>query len=87
MSYEIVSVDLKDDKIDEELRSLIRKAFNMEEPLKKGHLYLNTFANKSREQTLFLAAVENKKIIGCNGFLASDFEINKKTYYINNNKC
>ena len=79
MSYEIVSVDLKDDKIDEELRSLIRKAFNMEEPLKKGHLYLNTFAKKSREQTLFLAAVENKKIIGCNGFLASDFKINKKT--------
>lgn len=79
MSYEIVSVDLKDDKIDEELRSLLRKAFNMEEPLKKGHLYLNTFAKRSREQTLFLAAVENKKIIGCNGFLASDFEINKKT--------
>ena len=46
MSYEIVSVDLKDDKIDEELRSLLRKAFNMEEPLKKGHLYLNTFAKK-----------------------------------------
>ena len=66
MSYEIVSVDLKDDKIDEELRSLIRKAFNMEEPLKKGHLYLNTFAKRSREQTLFLAAVENNKIIGCN---------------------
>ena len=79
MSYEIVSVDLKDDKIDEELRSLIRKAFNMEEPLKKGHLYLNTFAKRSREQTLFLAAVENNKIIGCNGFLASDFKINKKT--------
>ena len=76
MSYEIVSVDLKDDKIDEELRSLLRKAFNMEEPLKKGHLYLNTFAKRSREQTLFLAAVENKKIIGCNGFLANDFEIN-----------
>ena len=78
MSYEIVSIDLKDDKLDEELRSVIRKAFNLEEPLKKGHLYLNTFAKKSKEQTLFLAAVENRKIIGCNGFIANDFEINKK---------
>jgi len=78
MSYEIVSVDLKDDKLDGELRSVIRKAFNLEEPLKRGHLYLNTFTKKSREQTLFLAAVENKKIIGCNGFIANDFEINKK---------
>jgi len=79
MSYEIVSVDLKEDKLDEELRLLIGKAFKLAEPLKRGHLYLNTFAEKSREKTLFLAAVENKKIIGCNGFLANDFEINKKT--------
>ena len=78
MSYEIVSVDIKDDKIDEELGLLIKKAFNSEETLKRGHLFLNTFAKRSREQTLFLAVVENNKIIGCNGFIANDFEINKK---------
>ena len=44
MSYEIVSVDIKDDKIDEELGLLIRKAFISEEPLKRGHLFLNSFA-------------------------------------------
>ena len=42
MSYEIVSVDIKDDKIDEELGLLIKKAFNSEETLKRGHLFLNT---------------------------------------------
>ena len=80
MSYEIVSVDLKDDKLDGELRLVIRKAFNLEEPLKRGHLYLNTFTKKSTAKqcniivlTPFTCSVTAKWDMTCSARIHLDF--------------
>jgi hypothetical protein len=73
MSYTIDPVDISDPSVDEELIELITAAFGMEQPIPKGHLYRNTVTTASSQKTLFLAAKEEGKIIGCNGFMATDF--------------
>lgn len=80
MSYVIEPVDISDPFVDEELRSLIKAAFGMEQPIPSGHLYRNTVTPASSQQTLFLAAKEENQIIGCNGFMATDFRYNGSVF-------
>jgi hypothetical protein len=76
MSYEIIQVDISNNSVENELRFLIKDAFQRQEPIPEGHLYRNTVSKSSSMPTIFLAAIENGKIIGCNGFLSSDFNCN-----------
>jgi hypothetical protein len=80
MSYTIEPVDIADPLIDEELILLIKDAFGMEQPITGGHLYRNTVTPAASQRTLFLAAKENGKIIGCNGFMATDFRYNDSVF-------
>jgi hypothetical protein len=80
MSYEIKQVDILDKQVEHELRFLIKDAFGMNEPIPEGHLYANTVSKLSSHPTIFLAAVEDNKIIGCNGFISTDFRLNEKLF-------
>jgi GNAT superfamily N-acetyltransferase len=79
MTYTIQEVDITDAGIDLELRELYRVAFGSSEVGTPGYLHKNTKTNASKP-TFFLAAIENGKIIGANGFIAFDFFIKDKTY-------
>jgi len=79
MSYQIEVVDLKDPEVDEQMRNLMKDAFGTDQLIPPGHLYKNTFAPGSSKETVFLAAVEDNRIIGCNGFMATDFVRNGQT--------
>jgi hypothetical protein len=80
MSYTIEPVDISDPLIDGQLIHLIKEAFGMEQPMPPGHLYRNTVTPAASQKTLFLAAKEDGKIIGCNGFMATDFRYNGSVF-------
>ena len=73
MSYEIRQVDIRNIEIENQLRALIKEAFEMKDPIPPGYLYDNTFAEESSGESIFLAAFEDEEIIGCCGFMATDF--------------
>ncbi len=75
MSYSIQTVDIKDPQVEQQLINLLQDAFGSPTPVPQGHLYKNTVTSKASGQTIFLAAVEDGKIIGCNGYMATDFTI------------
>ncbi len=79
MDYTISPVDLRDPAIELELRNLIMLAFETPGMIAENHLQKNISSNAS-QPSFFLAAIENGKIIGCNGFIANDFTLNGKQY-------
>lgn len=79
MNYTIKIVDINDATIDLVLRNLIKKTYGYPDLLPEKYLALNVQSNAS-EPSFFLAAFENDKIIGCNGFLANDFSLNGRAY-------
>lgn len=79
MSYSIQTVDIKDPWVEQQLIDLLKDAFGAEKPIPHGHLYKNTVTKMASGPTIFLAAIEEGKIIGCNGFMATDFIYNGKT--------
>jgi predicted N-acetyltransferase YhbS len=79
MSYSIQTVDIKDPEVEQQLINLLQDAFGTEKSVPHGHLYKNTVTAKASGQTIFLAAVEEGKIIGCNGYMATDFTIDGTT--------
>ena len=80
MSYELKIVDCENPETDYKLRNLIQAAFGTEETIPEGHLFKNTVTAKSSKKSFFLVAEENNEFIGCNGFIATDFKYNEKTY-------
>lgn len=79
MDYSISQVDLRDPVIELELRRLIMLAFETADMIQENHLQKNISSNAS-QPSFFLAAIENGKIIGCNGFIANDFTVNGQKY-------
>lgn len=80
MSYTIEPIDISDPLIDKQLIHLIKEAFRMQNPIAEGHLYRNTVTQAASQKTLFLAAIEDGQIIGCNGFMATDFRYNNSVF-------
>jgi hypothetical protein len=78
MSYSIEPVDIKDPEVEAQLIDLIKDSFGMDSPISKGHLFKNTTYQGSTKSTMFFAAKEDGKIIGCNGFMSTDFIYNDK---------
>jgi predicted N-acetyltransferase YhbS len=78
MNYKIHPIDIKNPEIEEKLRMLIKDAFQTKEPIPPGHLLKNTTTPKASNETAFLAAFENGEMIGCNGFMSTDFVFNGK---------
>ena len=79
MNYTIEEADIQDERIDSELRDLIKAAFYTENLLPPGYLFSNT-NSKASEPGFFLVAKENGKMIGCTCFLANDFLLEDKPY-------
>lgn len=79
MNFTIEIVDIYDERIDFELRNLIKAAFNDASLLPAGRLAANIKSNASKP-SFFLAAKHNGTIVGCNAFLANDFTLNDNPY-------
>ena len=79
MNFTIEIVNIYDDRIDFELRKLIRAAFFEVSLLPAGHLAGNIKSNASKP-SFVLAAKINGIIVGCNAFLANDFTLNNNSY-------
>ena len=78
-TYTIERVDIHDEKIESAIRELIMSSFPSQVFLPPGHLARNIDSNAS-QPGFFLVAREKGKIIGCNGFLANDFELNGRSF-------
>ena len=74
-TYTIERIDIHDEQIESAIRQLILLSFRSQSFLPPGHIARNMDSNASRPG-FFLVAREMGKIIGCNGFLANDFELN-----------
>src|SRR5215203_3685562 len=79
MTYTIEVIDITKKSVEDELRTLYKDAFDNPELLPPGYIYKNTMTNASNP-SFFLAAIEDGKIIGCNGFIAIDFFVKDKVY-------
>lgn len=79
MSYNIKIADINDPEIDLALRNLIKRAYNADDLIPEKFLAANIESNASKP-SFFLVAEEDKKIIGCNAFLANDFKLNEINY-------
>jgi hypothetical protein len=79
MTYTIAPVNIDDDRIEQKLIELYTKAFAMPTPLSKGYLARNTQTN-SVMPSVFMAAIEDGEIIGCNGFISTNFTQNGETF-------
>jgi Acetyltransferase (GNAT) domain len=79
MNFTIEIVNIYDERIDLELRNLIKAAFNSADLLPEGHLAGNIKSNASKA-SFCLAAKFNGTIVGCNAFLANDFSLNGVSY-------
>lgn len=77
MSYNIEPINIKDPIVDNQIRNLIKEAFKTEHTLPEGYIYKNTYTDKSSKESVFLAAIEDGQIIGCNGFMSTDFIYNQ----------
>jgi N-acetylglutamate synthase-like GNAT family acetyltransferase len=79
MSYTIKIADINDADVDFEVRNLIRLAYNTTDLLPEKYLAANIRSSSSK-QSLFLVALEDNKIIGCNAFIADEFLLDEKVY-------
>jgi hypothetical protein len=79
MTYTIEVLDITNRSVEDELRMLLKEAFDMPELPPPGYIYQNTMT-KASNPSIFLAAVEDGKIIGCNCFIAIDFFTKETTY-------
>jgi GNAT superfamily N-acetyltransferase len=71
-------IDLKNSEYEDEIIDLLSIVFQ-EDKLPQGFLFLNITSPDAGLPSLFLAAFEGGKIIGCNAFIANDFEINQRS--------
>ena len=76
MGYEIKKINIFDSKIEVELLELFKEAFGHTTVFPKDHIAKTMFVNNST--SFILAAVEDGRIIGCNGFIETDFFYNDK---------
>ena len=79
MTYTIELIDIKKKDVEEKLRILFKDAFNMPELPSEGYVYKNTNSNASNP-SVYIAAIENGEIIGCNCFIAIDCFIKEKKF-------
>lgn len=68
----VKEVDIDNPLIEAEIILLIGTAFNSN-PIQSGYLKKNIQSKSSSQSSLFLCAFEEKKMIGCNAFIANDF--------------
>lgn len=71
-------IDLRNSEYEDEIIDLLSIAFR-EDRLQRGFLFLNISSPEADLPSLFLAAFEGDKIVGCNAFIANDFEINQRS--------
>ena len=79
MTYTIEVLDITNKSVEDELRILFKDAFEMPELPPPGYIYQNTMT-KASNPSIFMAAMEEGKIIGCNCFIAIDFFIEEAIY-------
>ena len=79
MNFTIEKANIDDLGIESELRHLIKEAFNSSTLFPARHL-INSIQNNASRPGFFLVANANGKIIGCNGFIANDFNLNGLSY-------
>lgn len=79
MGFTVDMASLEDVLTESRLRLLIEKAFNAPGSIPTGRLAKNIQSNASRP-SFFLVAREQDQIIGCNAFIANDFELEGKNY-------
>ena len=77
MAYEIKKINIFDTTIEDELLLLFKDAFGYKDTFPKDHIAKTMFINNS--SSFILAAVEDDKIIGCNGFIETSFLYNDKS--------
>lgn len=75
LTYRIEPVDVNNPAVELELRQVIKAAFQEKELLPQTFL-ANKLNSRAAKPSLFLAAIENGQIIGCNAFVAIDFIYN-----------
>lgn len=78
-NYKIEKVDLSDPSMELAIREVVKAAFGDKELAQPWYIY-NNIDSKASRPSFILAAWENDAIIGCNAFIANDFQLNGVSY-------
>ncbi len=79
MNYTIEIADINDSGIDLAMRNLVMAAYYTTIDLPEKFLAANILSKASKESFVLVAKVDGQ-IIGCNAFIADDFNLNGKNY-------
>ena len=80
MSYKICKINILEAENESKVLNLLKEAYGQQELLPEGYLYKVLISKQSSKESFFLAAFEEGQLIGCCGFMATDFTFNNTVH-------
>ncbi|MBK7291046.1 MAG: GNAT family N-acetyltransferase [Chitinophagaceae bacterium] len=72
--------DILEAETESKVLNLLKEAYGQQELLPEGYLYNVLTSKQSSKESFFLAAFEEGQLIGCCGFMATDFTFNNSIH-------